>query len=268
MPKSNQPNKPKSTEDILREMEEMSGDEARPEASPGGGALKSLLGFFVKVADDEEVSAPAQKPEPRSQGPRVGPRVGDLIANEPAPKIAPPPVAARPDEADANLAEVPFDEIYQKAGVPPSPCSIEELAKLLENPTIANQPMAIKVVAVNLTLSAKNVTTQEPIADAMRRDRALDAYQSMLAERVETIEQHNSARIQQISQEVEEYLKRKQAEMDALKSEIAAARTQAVEFSIRREIEEKRMADLITPFLEGKPNPITVGNSPNNNQPQ
>ena len=29
-----------------------------------------------------------------------------------------------------------------------------------------------------------------------------------------------------------------------------------------REVEEKRMADLITPFLEGKPNPITVGNTP------
>jgi hypothetical protein len=269
MPNPNQPNKPKSTEDILREMEEMSGNEGKAEASAGGSALKSLLGFFVKVSDDEEAPAPVKMPvpppsAPPQQAPRVGPRVGDLLANEPAPKIAPMP--AQP--VGVNLAEEPFEEIYKAAGLPPSQCSVDDLAKLLENPTIANQPMAVKVVAVNLTLSAKNLTAEEPIADALRRDRALDAYQAMLAERVVNTEQRNSAKIQQISQEVEEYLKRKQAEMDALKAEVAEAKKQSVEFAIRREIEEKRMADLITPFLEGKPNPVTIGNTPEIKAPQ
>jgi hypothetical protein len=261
MPNPNQPNKPKSTEDILREMEEMSGNEGKAEASAGGSALKSLLGFFVKVSDDEEAPAPVKMPvpppsAPPQQAPRVGPRVGDLLANEPAPKIAPMP--AQP--VGVNLAEEPFEEIYKAAGLPPSQCSVDDLAKLLENPTIANQPMAVKVVAVNLTLSAKNLTAEEPIADALRRDRALDAYQAMLAERVVNTEQRNSAKIQQISQEV--------AEMDALKAEVAEAKKQSVEFAIRREIEEKRMADLITPFLEGKPNPVTIGNTPEIKAPQ
>ncbi len=272
MPNPNQPKKPKSTEDILREMEEMSDNDTKAEASSGGGgALKSLLGFFVKVADDEAAPAPVKMPAPLPpttppppQAPRN--RVGDLIANEPAPKIAPPP--AKLVAAGVNLAEEPFEEIYKAAGVPASQCSVDDLAKLLENPTIANQPMAVKVVAVNLTLSAKNLTAEEPIADALRRDRALDAYQAMLAERVVTTEQRNSAKIQQISQEVEEYLKRKQAEMDALKAEVATVKTQSVEFAIRREIEEKRLADLITPFLEGKPNPVTVGNAPELKPPQ
>ena len=264
MPNPNQPNKPKSTEDILREMETMSGHETKAETSSGGGALKSLLGFFVKVAPDEDeapapikMSAPPPPPPPPAA---TRTRVSDLVANEPAPKIAPPPAA--PASAKVNLAEEPFEEIYKAAGLPASQCSVDDLAKLLENPMVANQPTNIKVVAVNLTLSAKNLTTEEPIADALRRDRALDAYQAMLAERVVTIEQRNAAKLQQISQEVEEYLKRKQAEMDALKAEVATVKTQSVEFAIRREIEEKRMADLITPFLDGKPNPVTVGNAP------
>ncbi|MBL8203962.1 MAG: hypothetical protein JNM09_07000 [Blastocatellia bacterium] len=268
-----QPNKPqstpKSTEDILREMEEISDNETTAEASSGGGALKSLLGFFVKVADDNEAPVPIKMsapPPPSTPTPRVGPRVGDLIANEPAPKVAPP--LAKPNVTSTNLAEEPFEEIYKAAGVPASQCSVDDLAKLMNNPTIANQPMAVKVVAVNLTLSAKNLTAEEPIADALRRDRALDAYQAMLAERVVTTEQRNSAKIQQISQEVEEYLKRKQAEMDALKAEVATVKTQSVEFAIRREIEEKRLADLVMPFLEGKPNPITVGNTPELKPPQ
>ncbi|HEX4948876.1 MAG TPA: hypothetical protein VFZ34_19520 [Blastocatellia bacterium] len=262
----NQPKKPKSTEDILREMEEMSDNDTKAEASSsGGGALKSLLGFFVKVADDEEAPTPIKMPvspppatPPPPQAQRT--RVGDLIANEPAPKIAPLPAPSA--SATKNFAEESFEDIYKAAGVPASQCSVDDLAKLLENPTIANQPMSVKVVAVNLTLSAKNLTAEEPITDALRRDRALDAYQAMLAERVVTTEQRNSAKIQQISQEVEEYLKRKQAEMDALKAEVAEAKKQSVEFAIRREIEEKRLADLITPFLEGKPNPVTVGNTP------
>ncbi len=269
MPNPNQPNKPKSTEDILREMETMSGNEPQAEASSGGGALKSLLGFFVKVADEDEAAPPVKMSAPplAPPPPAARTRVGDLITNEPAPKIAPPAPAA-PTSANVNLAEEPFEEIYKTAGVPASQCSVDDLAKLLENPMIANQPTNIKVVAVNLTLSAKNLTTEEPITDALRRDRALDAYQSMLAERVVTIEQRNAAKLQQISQEVEEYLKRKQAEMDALKADVATVKTQSVEFAIRREIEEKRMADLITPFLEGKPNPVTVGNAPELKSPQ
>ena len=268
MPNPNQPNKPKSTEDILREMEEMSGKDSKAEASSGGGALKSLLGFFVKVAPDEDDAAPIKRlPPTPSAPPTPAPRnrVSDLIANEPAPKLAPP---TTPVSAKVNLAEEPFEEIYKAAGVPASQCSVDDLAKLLENPMIANQPTNIKVVAVNLTLSAKNLTTEEPITDALRRDRALDAYQAMLAERVVSIEQRNATKLQQISQEVEEYLKRKQAEMDALKAEVATVKTQSVEFAIRREIEEKRMADLIMPFLEGKLNPVTVGNAVEIKPPQ
>ncbi len=270
MPNPNQPNKPKSTEDILREMEQMSDNEPKAEAPSGGGALKSLLGFFVKVTPDEDEAPPVKRPmlaPPVPPPPTAArPRVGDLIANEPAPRITPPPIAAA--SSKVNLAEESFEEIYKAAGVPASQCSVDDLAKLLENPMIVNQPTNIKVVAVNLTLSAKNLTTEEPISDALRRDRALDAYQAMLAERVATIEQRNAAKVQQISQEVEEYLKRKQAEMDALKAEVATVKTQSVEFAIRREIEEKRMADLITPFLEGKSNPVTVGNAVEIKPPQ
>ncbi len=265
MPNPKQPNKPKSTEDILREMEDMSGNETKAESASGGGALKSLLGLFVKVVPDEDEAPPvkmsAPPPAQARPTPRVGPRVGDLVAaDEPAPKFTPPPTAASP--SGAELADKSFEDIYREAGVPASQCSVDELAKLLENPMVANQPMNIKVVAVSLTLSAKGLTAEAPVTDALRRDRALDAYQAMLAERVVSTEERNAGKIQQITKEVEEYLKRKQAEMDALKAEITTAKTQSVEFAIRREIEEKRMADLIAPFLEGKANPVTIGNSP------
>jgi septal ring factor EnvC (AmiA/AmiB activator) len=129
----------------------------------------------------------------------------------------------------------------------------------MENPAVASQPLSVKIIAVNLALSAKGVNHEAPIADAVRRDRALDAFQAMLDERAGDAEQRNLAKIQQLTMETEEYLKRKQAEMEALRQEIAESKRQSLDFSTRREAEEKRLANLIAPFLEGKPNPVTVG---------
>ncbi len=277
---ANPPQKPKSTEEILREMEQMSqgvGSSGEPKKA-GGGALKSLMDFFIKVEPDEEQTTPPpppqftaqQQPSPRRavptgslNVPRQPQRVGDLVADEPLPTMKAPTVKQGED-----LSQRDFGQIYKDASIGNSPCSVDELAHLMDNPAVANQPLSVKIIAVNLALSAKNVGIDAPIADAMRRDRALDAYQKMLSDRAGSVEQRNSEKVQQISKEVEEYLKRKQAEMEVLKTEVAEAKRQSIDFAVRREIEEKRLADLISPFLEGKPNPVTVGNLPDTPTPE
>ena len=259
MPDPKKPTRPKTTDEILREMEAMSKNvggssaENATTGSGGGGALKSLLGFFVKI-EPEQGDPPGPAAASGETKPRTvtGQRVSELIAGEPAPKFS----AAATNE---ELASKPFDEIYRQAGIPVPQCSVDELGDLLESPTVANQPVSVKVIAVNLALSAKGITAAVPISDAIRRDRALDAYQTMLEERARTAEERNTGKVQQITKEVEEYLTRKQAEMDSLKAETAKSKRQCLEFAARREVEEKRMADLISPFLEGQPNPVTVG---------
>ena len=114
-----QPRRPKTTEEILAEMESMSsgvGARAPEHASAPvethakeGGALKSLLGFFVKVVPEEgeqQRAAPPTKPQargaspspPATSAPRTGPRVSDLVSGEASPQsqfgtagLAPPP---------------------------------------------------------------------------------------------------------------------------------------------------------------------------------
>lgn len=270
MPKPNQPSKPRSSEEILREMEAMTGDDnkqpLRSETDSGGG-LKAFLNFFVKVVPDEGEaptvnSAPSsaqsgqsgRPAQPQQAAQPARPRVADLVAGEAAPKF----VAPQPSAAD--LSQRSLEEIYSEAGVGNSPCSVDELARLMENPAVANQPLNIKVVAVNLALSAKGVSHEVPIADAVRRDRALDAYQQMLSERARQTEQRNQQKIEQLTRETEEFLKQKQAEIEALRADAIESKRQSDQFSLRREAEEKRLAELITPFLEGKENPVTVGN--------
>jgi hypothetical protein len=275
------PSDQRSTEDILREMEELSksidstisgissepsAQAAPPSSAPrrGGGAMKSLLNFFVSVEPEEGGAADAEAPPadatdaPAAAPPPVhakGPRVADLVAGEE------PPTFSAPDAgAGGDLAAKSLEEIYTEAGLGDSQCSADELAKLLDNPAIASQPMSVKVVAVNLALSSKGVGTDVPIADAVRRDRALDAYQAMLDERARAAEERNAEQIERLTKEAEEYLKRKQVEMEALRAETAEAKRQSFDFAARREAEERRLAELISPFLEGKPSPVTVGN--------
>jgi hypothetical protein len=258
MSSQKQPSQPKSTEDILREMEEMAREPgSNSPAKSSGGGLKSFLDFFVKVVPEEPEGEPGA-PKPKSaaahskQASGAGQRVSDLVAGEPKPKFDIPQTAADPSSK-------PFDEIYREAGISGSPCSVDELATLMENPAVANQPLSVKIIAVNLALSARGISYEAPIADAVRRDRALDAFQATLDKRASDAEQRNHAKIQQLTLETEEYLKRKQSEMEALRQEIAEAKRQSLDFSARREAEEKRLANLISPFLEGKPNPVTVG---------
>lgn len=264
MQKNNQSSKARSSEEILREMEAMTGDDdnkpPRSETSSGGG-LKAFLDFFVKVVPDE-AEVPAIKSTQSSVSPGgnaqaatpAKPRVADLVAGEAAPKFI------APQSTTADLSQRPLEEIYREAGISDSPCSVDELAKLMENPAVANQPLNIKVVAVNLALSAKGVSQEVPIADAVRRDRALDAYQQMLSERARQTEQLNQQKIEQLTRETEEFLKRKQVEIEALRANVTEAKRQSDQFSLRREAEEKRLAELVSPFLEGKANPVTVGN--------
>lgn len=269
----------RSTEDILREMNELSKSidssiadissepreqstqEATRKRSGGGGAMKSLLNFFVSVEPGEDESETGDTPDvsadstdDAAQPPSTGTRVADLVAGE-----QPPTFERLDSEAGGDLSAKSLEEIYLEAGLGDSQCSVDELAKLLENPALANHPMSVKVVAVNLALSAKGVGLAVPIADAVRRDRALDAFQAMLDERARAAEERNTAGIEQLTREAEEYLKRKQQEMEALRAETAEAKRQAADFTRRREVEEKRLAELISPFLEGKPSPVTVG---------
>ena len=270
MPDPKQPRRPKSTQEILAEMENMSkgvgspapqdaGESRSAKGHQEGGALKSLLGFFVKVVPDEELEregASAKPPAHSTAGDRTASRVADLVAGEASPQFK------APADATADLASRPFEQIYKEARIPDSPCTVDELGKLLDNPTVADQPLNVKVVAVHLTLSAKGIGPDVPIADAVRRDRALDAYQLMLDQHAAAAEQRNAAMIQQITQETEEFLKRKQTEIEALRAETTEAKRQSMDFSLRRETEEKRLANLISPFLEGVANPVTVGNKP------
>lgn len=247
---------------LLREVDALTGnaqseiEEMREKPSPAkkeSNFLSSIGSFFIsKVEENETSTADVPPPTPNT--------VGSIALTEPAPEFS------AHEGGENDLSATAFADIYSAAGIDESDFTVDKLAVLLEDPTLKDQPLATKTLVLKMALKAQNVTPEAPVTDAVRRDKALDAYQKMLNARAEETERQNMQTIQQINEEVKTYLEQKNAEIDNLRTQTQEMRRQADDFAVRRQQEEQRLAQLIVPLLEGSSNPVSVGNQTNSEQ--
>jgi hypothetical protein len=241
---------------LLREVDNLTGSALTPvqenepeqieqtgQAHEDSSFLNKLGGFFISKVEDE--NQPVQTPPTPNT-------VSEMASSEPAPEFT--------VDSD-DMSGKGFTEIYAEAGVDESTFTVDKLLTLLQDPTLKDQPLATKTLVVKMALKAQNVTPEVPVNDAVKRDRALDAYQKMLNSRASQTETNNSQQIQQINEEVKKFLEQKNSEMDALRTETAEMKRQSDTFASRRIQEEQRLAEIIVPLLEGQPNPVTTGNN-------
>lgn len=248
-------------DDLLKDIDaitnRVSGQQGKPQPKAAAAPkesessfLKTLGGLFIsRVEDETETSAPpveATTPTPYT--------VSEMAAAVPEPAFNVP----TSDDEDPALKN--FTDIYAEAGVDEGSFTVDKLDQLLQDPTVKDQPLSTKTLVLKMALKAQNISPETPVADAVKRDRALDSYQRMLNQRARLIEEENNAAIQQINEEVRAFLEQKNAEMDALKTETQTVRQQSEAFASRRKQEEERLAQIIVPLLENQPNPVTVNN--------
>ena len=218
-------------------------EEQTGQAQQGSSFLDKIGGFFISKVEDENQQFQTPPPTPNT--------VSEMAADEPAPEFT----AESGDMSGKNFAE-----IYGEAGIDNAGFTVDKLLTLLQDPTLKDQPLTTKTLVVKMALKAQNVSPDVPVNDAVKRDRALDAYQKMLNSRAAETETNNSQAIQQINEEVKKFLEQKNSEMDTLRTETAEMKRQADIFASRRIQEEQRLAEIIVPLLEGQPNPVTTGN--------
>lgn len=250
-------------DDLLKDIDNITnrvtGQQSKPQPKPqpkeeGSSFLKTLGGLFIsKVEDESERSAPVQT-EAAHASSTTPYTVADMASSEPQPEFN------MPASDDENPAMKNFADIYSEAGIDEGTFTVDKLEQLVQDPTMKDQPLSTKTLVLKMALKAQNVSPETPVGDAVKRDRALDAYQKMLNDRASSTEERNNAAIQEINEEVRAYLEKKNAEMDALKTETQTVKQQAEEFADRRKGEEQRLANIIVPLLENQPNPVTVNN--------
>jgi hypothetical protein len=170
-------------------------------------------------------------------------------------------VAAEPKFTSPVSDPTSFDEIYKAAEIP-SPAqgySILKIAQMLESEHIRNLPSDVKKSSVLVALDAAGVDIKEVIQDAVRRDRALDTYERVQQRAVEELETHKSKENSQIQAEIDRYVTEQRAKIQANNDEIAKEKQRFTGWRLKKQQEEKKIADAVGYFVSE--NPITTGDS-------
>jgi hypothetical protein len=213
-------------------------------------------GVRLIVADDsEEAVDAAPTGEPSSPPPPPSRRRTREIEAE-ALDVEPPTPVVRSQVA-ADVAD--FGAVYQEAGIelPLHGYGIDKVSDMLDNKRLAAMTPEVRAAAVMAALEAASVPLRDVIQDAVRRDKALDAFEDAKAAEVGELKSKSAARMQALREEVDAFVKAKNAEIEALKTAADAAGEAFAKLRDKKRKEEERLFGVVAQFAEGGENPIT-----------
>lgn len=207
--------------------------------------LKELVSRGVRLivteAPDRDAGAPAPERE---------------IPAEAFAEAEPPPVTR--SEVAADVEE--FSAVYQEAGIelPPHGYGVEKVGEMLQSKHLQTLGREVRATAVLAALEAAQVPVRDVLQDAVRRDKALDAFEAAKQREVQELRAEAERRIQAIKDEIEAILKAKNAELESLKKAGEAAQEAFVRLQARKRREEERLFEVVAHFVAGAENPITT----------
>jgi len=168
-------------------------------------------------------------------------------------------VAAEPTFTTPISDPTSFDEIYKAAEIPlpQQGYSILKIAHMLESEHIRNLPSDVKRSSVLVALDAAGVDIKQIIQDAVRRDRALDTYERVQQRAVEELESRKSKENSEIQAQIDKYVTEQRAKIQGNNDEIAREKERFTGWRLKKQQEEKKIADAVGYFVSE--NPITTG---------
>jgi hypothetical protein len=186
----------------------------------------------------------------------------------PAERDIPPEAFAaepRPVEVSAVPATVDdFEAVYAEAGieVPPHGYGVEKVAEMLSSKRLAPLAREVKAAAVMAALEAAAVPLREVLQDAVLRDKALDAFEAAKGRELNELRARNQTRVESLKAEMEGLLRKINVEIEKLKRESEEAADAFRRLQERKRQEEGRMHDVVSHFIEGGDNPVSVASAP------
>jgi hypothetical protein len=219
---------------------------------PGEGAVGESPAAAPSPAPPELQTAP--------RGKAVYPtKKREIPATEVLPAPAPPrPISVVPATVDD------FEVVYTDAGIgaPAHGYGIGKIADMLDSPRLKSLGREVKAAAVMAALEAAGVEMKDVIRDAVARDQALDAFEGAKERELAELRAKNEVRAQGIQEEIDTFLKAKNAELEALKGATKEAESAFITLRARKRVEEQRLYETVAHFIEGADNPITMATPP------
>ena len=191
-----------------------------------------------------EAPVPARSPQPR-----------DIPVEE---IDSPPPPPARSDVA---METEDFGAVYDEAGlsIPDHGYGVDKVAEMLQGKRLSALGREVRATAVLAALEAAQVDVKDVIADAVKRDKALDAFEAAKERELHDLRAKNESRIRELRQGMETLLTKINAEIERLKAAGEGAEKAFAQLQIRKRREEERLHEVVANFVEAPENPITTG---------
>jgi hypothetical protein len=214
---------------------------------------KKWYNLFVSV--DESNSRPEE-----TEGSTPGTvSAADAIAGI-ARSVGPTPGPA-PTFATAVSNAASFTEIYRAAEIPipTHGFTIEKVGEMLRSEHIRNLPRDVKRSSVLVALEASGVPIQDVIQDAMKRDQALDTFESVQERSLNQLQAQKEQENQQIQAEMDRVIAEHRAQIQANSDAVAKEKERFFSWRLKKQEEEQKIADTVSYFVAD--NPITGGHA-------
>jgi hypothetical protein len=230
-------------------------------------SVSDLVRKFKRAATDPEAPPVDKKSfdwEPERAMPN--PRSSSSKAAEPAP-AAPKPAAVpwqqqRPASEPSSVigtgipADVSdFAVVYKGAAVQPPAhgYGVDRIADMLAHGSLAGLDKSVKASAVLAALDAAGVSVEDVMHDGVLRYKALVAFEAAKELELQQVRPRNERRVEELKAKVAAFEKEKQAEIDALMREAAAAVSTLTRLQTRQRAEEERFHRTVSLFVEPLP---------------
>ena len=234
--------------------------------------LKEVLSKMriVEMEPDPAGSGSLSSSAPAAERGIPGPPtdIRELLGSIPPPKEIDEAslAAAAPGSGEGEAGgsdEIPdFSAVFSAAGIgdPPHGYTAYKVLEILSSPEFANLDSKAKAAALSGFLKM-NPTGPVPIADvvqdAVRRDQALDKFEDFLRTklkaRTEQIEQEN----RDLQAEIDALAMRNREKMETNRRALAEEEGRFARWQITKRVEERKLFDAVSPFVET--NPISTG---------
>jgi hypothetical protein len=170
----------------------------------------------------------------------------------------PPPPSARSEVA---MQVEDFGAVYDEAGVaiPDHGYGVDKVAEMLQGKRLSQLSREVRATAVLAALEAAQVDVKDVIADAVKRDRALDGFEAAKERELHELREKNETRVRGLRQEMEALITKIGAEIERLKAASEEAEKAFAQLQIRKRREEERLHEVVANFVEAPENPITAG---------
>jgi hypothetical protein len=207
---------------------------------------KKWYNLFVSV--DESTGRPEES-EGTTPAPTAAQAVADIARN-----VGPPPTFTAPVNNPTSFAE-----IYQAAEIHPPAhgFTIEKVGDMLRSEHIRNLPRDVKRSSVLVALEAVGAPIQDVIQDAMKRDQALDTFESVQEKSLNQLESQKGQENQQIQAEMDRVVAEHRSRMQANNDEVAKEKERFFAWRLKKQEEEQKIADAVSYFVAD--NPISTG---------